>query len=103
MRKKQILKRMLKIINKDKKKEDKLNKQQLEEVIEAFKQVILECVQNGEDFDYRGFLEVETNIVEPRERTNPKTQETFIAHRGYKANVRFTYSIKQFIKSLVAK
>ena len=103
MRKKQILRRMLKIINSGKKKEDKLDKQQLEEVIEAFKQVILECIEDGENFDYRGFLEVETSIVEPRERTNPKTQETFIAHRGYKANVRFTYSIKQFIKNLVAK
>lgn len=94
---------MLKIINKGKKKEDKLNKQQIEEAIEAFKQVILECVENGENFDYRGFLEVETSIVEARERKNPKTQEPFIAHKGYKANVRFTYSIKQFIKTLVAK
>lgn len=103
MRKQQILRRMLEIINKDKKKEDKLNKQQIEEAIEAFKQVILECVQNGENFDYRGFLEVKTSIVQPRERKNPKTQKPFIAHKGYKANVKFTYSIKQFIKTLVAK
>lgn len=103
MRKQQILKRMSQIINKDKEKRDKLKKQQIEEVVECFKQVMLECIQNGDSFVYRGFLEVETRIVKPKKRVNPKTREAFISDKGYKVNVRLVHTVKQFIKTLTVK
>lgn len=103
MKKQQILSRMMKIVNKGKKSKEKLDKNQLESVLEAFKQTLLECIQKGEEFNYRGLIEVETTVVEPRQRMNPKTQEAIMKDKGYKTNIRLAYSIRQFIKSLKVK
>ena len=103
MKKQQILSRMMKIVNKGKKSKEKLDKNQLENVLEAFKQTLLECIQKGEEFNYRGLIEVETTITKPRRRKNPKTQEEIMKDKGYKANVRLAYSIRQFIKTLKVK
>lgn len=103
MKKQQILSRMMKIVNKGKPKKERLDKQQLESVLEAFKQTLLECVQKGEEFSYRGLIDVETTIVQPRKRKNPKTQETVIKEKGYRMNVKLAYSIRQFVKSLKVK
>ena len=103
MKKQQILSRMMKIVNKGKPKKERLDKQQLESVLEAFKQTLLECVQKGEEFSYRGLIDVETTIVQPRKRKNPKTQETVIKEKGYRMNVKLAYSIRQFVKSLKDK
>lgn len=103
VKKKEILNRMSKILNENKKRNEKTSKEEMEKIIEAFRQVILNCIENGEDFNYHGFIEVETTPIEEQERMNPKTQKTFIDHKKYKVNIRFTYSIKQFIKKLKVK
>ena len=103
MKKQQILSRMMKIVNKGKPKKERLDKQQLENVLEAFKQTILECVQKGEDFSYRGLIDIETTVVQPRERKNPRTQETVVKEKGYRVNAKLAYSIKQIIKQIKVK
>ena len=103
MRKKQIINRMSQIVNKDAESGKRITKNQLEQVVDAFKQVMLECIAQGEDFDYRSFFEVETTIVEPRERRNPKTGEMITKDEGYKAKIRFTHSVKELIKTFKIK
>ena len=72
-------------------------------LVEAFKQVMLECIEEGKDFNYRGFLEMQVTPTNEKERVNPKTQEPFLDHKKYKVNLKFAYSVKQFIKKIVAK
>lgn len=103
MKKQAILTRICRVANKGKRGQEKVDREQVERVIEAFKQVMLEDIEKGKDFNYRGFIEVETSVVQARERVNPKTQEPLLLHKGYKVNVRLAYSIRQFIKSIVVK
>lgn len=101
MNKKQIIKRMSEIINSGEDK--KLTKSQVEKSVEALKQVMLECVENGIDFDYHGFIEVITTIDEPKERRNPKTGDKFMDGKKYRASVKFKHSVKKHIKDLKVK
>lgn len=79
------------------------NKTTMENIIEIFKESMLDCLSQGEVFNYSKFFEVTPMIIEEKECINPKTREPFIDRRKYKPKIKLKYSIRRKIKGYVVK
>lgn len=69
-----------------------------EKVLEAFQEVVMEALGNGEEVKISGFGSFEVIDVQSRTARNPKTGETVEVPAGKKPKFKFSKTVKEFIK-----
>lgn len=98
MRKKDILKFIKKEINKD--REVRLEEKDIDQIIMLFKESVIECIKNNEDFNYHNFIDVENFKCNASNLRNPKTGKALDIKEVNRVKISFTTGVKKLIRNI---
>lgn len=108
MRRREIVREIDKRINIGKSCTNKVTLKEITQVIEAFKDILVECIEDNEEFVYWGFLEKRQSVRIPNYNkkkgkatlVDPRTQKKHELAPRYRVSIALGTAIKDHIRTI---